>query len=57
MIVGDNRYAIWILGGEDAVSISQENEKIAFILIRMLKTHYQPLRSADEILTEFGIGN
>jgi hypothetical protein len=57
MIVGDNRYAIWILGGEDAVSISQENEKIAFILIRLLKTHYQPLRSANEILTELGIGN
>jgi len=55
MIVGDNRYAIWILGGEDAVSISQENEKISHILIRMLKTHCQTFISVNEILTMFGI--
>lgn len=41
LIVGDNRYAMWLLGGEDAVSISQENEKICDLLVRMLKTHCQ----------------
>jgi hypothetical protein len=55
MIIGDNRYAIWILGREDAVSLSQENEKISSILIRMLKTHCQTLRSVDETLSIFGI--
>jgi len=55
MLVGDNRYAIWILGKEDAVSLSQENEKISSILIRMLKTHCQILRSVEETLNIFGI--
>ena len=55
MIVGDNRYAIWILGKEDAVSLSQENEKISSILIRMLKTHCQTLRTGEEILNIFGM--
>ncbi len=57
MIIGDNKYAIWILGDNDAVSISQENQKISSILIRMLKTHCHKLTSANEILKQFGIRN
>ena len=49
LIVGDNRYAMWLLGKEDAVSISQENEKICDILVRMLKIHGQKRIRVEDV--------
>ena len=50
LIVGDNRYAMWLLGKEDAVSISQENGKISDILVRMLGVHGHKRTSIEDIL-------
>ncbi len=55
LIVGDNRYALWVLGEEEAVAISQENEKICDILVRMLKVHSQKRASIDDVLLALGI--
>ncbi len=55
LIVGDNRYAMWLLGTEDAVSISQENEKICDILVRMLKIHSQKRTTVDDIFSALGL--
>ncbi len=49
LIIGDNRYAIWILGSDDAISFSQEDEKISSILVRMIKTHCQKIKSSFEL--------
>lgn len=49
LCIGDNRYAIWILGSDDAISFSQEDEKIASILVRMIRTQNKKAKPADEI--------
>lgn len=51
LIVGDNRYAIWILGKDQAVSISQENKGMCDILVRILNSYGQEYMSAEEILS------
>lgn len=51
LIVGDNRYAIWILGKDQAVSISQENKGMCDILVRILNSYSQEHMSAEEILS------
>lgn len=56
LIVGDNRFGIWLLGGDDAVSISQDNEPICSVLVRMLRAHAQKSLSAEEIISKLGIG-
>ena len=55
LIVGDNRYAMWLLGGDDAVCVSQENEKICDILVRMLKIHGQRRTDVPELLSALGL--
>ncbi|HMG68478.1 MAG TPA: DUF4062 domain-containing protein [Chitinophagaceae bacterium] len=50
LIIGDNRFAIWITGNEESVSFSQENEKIATILTKTLRPHFRELKSADELI-------
>ncbi len=55
LIVGDNRFALWLLGGEDAVSFSQESEKICDILVRMLRARVQGPLCTDELLSALGI--
>lgn len=55
LIVGDNRYALWLLGDDDAVSISQENEKISDILVRILKIHSQKKITDTEIISSLGL--
>ncbi|MDO8684830.1 MAG: hypothetical protein Q7N50_15310 [Armatimonadota bacterium] len=55
LIVGDNRFGLWLLGGDDAVSISQENEKICSILVRMLRAHSQKSLDTKEIFKALGI--
>ncbi len=37
LMVGDNRFAIWLSGGPDAIAMSQVSEKIADMLVRMLR--------------------
>jgi len=54
-IVGDNRYAIWVLGGDRAVSISQENNKICDILARIFNSYSQKNLSSENILSALGI--
>lgn len=55
LIVGDSRFAFWLLGVDDAVSISQKNEKVCDILVRMLKAHCQTAMDTGEILAQLGI--
>ncbi|MCX5885687.1 MAG: DUF4062 domain-containing protein [Proteobacteria bacterium] len=55
LIIGDNRYAFWLLGSDQAVSISQENEKICDILVRMLKTCSQRSLSEEDICHALGV--
>ena len=51
LIVGDNRYAIWVLGGDHAVSISQENKRTCDILVRILKSYSQEKLSTKDVLS------
>lgn len=46
---------MWLLGDEDAVSISQENEKICDILVRMLKIHSQKRTAFEDVLKALGL--
>lgn len=55
LIVGDNRYAIWVLGGNRAVSIMQENNKICDILVRILNSYSQEKLSVKDILSALGL--
>jgi Domain of unknown function (DUF4062) len=55
MIVGDNRYGIWILGGDEAVSISQEDNKFCDILARILRVHSHEQINITELLGKLGI--
>lgn len=55
LVIGDNRFALWVLGGDDAVLISQENEKICSIVVRILRAHSQKSVTVKEILSEIGI--
>jgi len=55
LIVGDNRYGIWVLGGDRAVSISQENNKICDILVRIFNSYSQENLSYENILSSVGL--
>jgi len=55
LIIGDNRYATWVLGGDRAVSIAQENNKICDILVRVLNSYSQEKLSAEDILSVLGL--
>jgi len=55
LIVGDNRYAIWVLGADQAVSISQFNKAICDILVTMLNSYGQRHLSSDEIVSALGL--
>ena len=55
LIVGDNRYAIWVLGSDQAVAISQYNKKICDILVMMLNSHGQKHVNVEEILDRLGL--
>lgn len=55
LIVGDNRYAIWILGEDQAVSISQENKGISDILVMILNSYSQKHLSNEEMLSVLGL--
>ena len=55
LIVGDNRYAIWVIGSDQAVSISQYNKKICDILVMTLNSHGQKHVNVEEILDRLGI--
>ena len=55
LIVGDNRYAIWILGEDQAVSISQENKGISDILVMILNSYSQKHLSNEEMLSVPGM--
>lgn len=55
LIVGDNRYAIWVLGEDQAVSISQENKGISDILVMILNSYSQKHLSNEEMLSVLGL--
>lgn len=55
LIVGANRFAIWLFGGDNAVSISQENEKICDVLVRMLVIYGQKQQTASDIISALGL--
>ena len=55
LIVGDNRYGMWVLGTDDAVSISQENGKMCDILALTLKRQCQTPLTCSQILSELGL--
>lgn len=55
LIVGDNRYAIWVLGEDQAVSISQENKGISDILVMILNSYSQKHLSNEEMLSVLGM--
>jgi hypothetical protein len=52
LVVGDNRYELWFIGGEEKICISQENEKICGIIGRMIKIHTSGKKDADEIIND-----
>lgn len=41
LIIGDNRYGIWILGSDEAISISKEDEKFCNMVSRVLRIRSQ----------------
>lgn len=49
-IIGDNRYAYWLMGYLDSVSISQENAKIATTMIKMIKYHSIKTYSYEQLV-------
>ena len=51
-IIGDNRYAYWLMGYLDSVSISQENAKIAETMIKMIKYHSVRAYSYEQIVND-----
>lgn len=55
LIVGDNRYAIWILGKDQAISVSQENKGICDFLARMLNSYSQEHMNIQHILSALGL--
>lgn len=55
MIVGDNRFAIWILDTDKAVALSHENDALATSLARLLDGSGESHISADKILKELGL--
>jgi hypothetical protein len=56
MIAGDNRWAIWILGADHAaVSISQENERLAAALVDLLDGSIERDVPVESILRELGL--
>lgn len=55
LIIGDTRYAIWVLGKDKAVAISQENKGICDILVRILNGYSQKHMSAEDILLALGL--
>ena len=55
LIVGDSRFAIWLSGGTDAVAISQQNEKISDILVRMVRGHTREQLTASQMLAMLGL--
>jgi len=55
LIVGDNRYAIWVLGEDQAVAISQENKGISDILVMFLNSYSQKHLSNEEMLSVLGL--
>lgn len=52
VIVGDNRFAIWIAGENKALCISQTNEKVADAIIRIFKQVGSKRKTVDELLEE-----
>jgi len=55
LIVGDNRYAIWVLGEDQAVSMSQDNKGISDILVMILNSYSQKHLSDEEMLSALGL--
>jgi hypothetical protein len=55
MTVGDNRFAIWILGKDSAVSLSQENDLLATHLAQQLDQHVKESVPTKTILDELGL--
>jgi len=55
MAVGDNRFAIWILGKDSAVSLSQENDALATHLAQQLEQHVEENVETKTILKELGL--
>jgi len=53
--VGDNRVAIWIMGKNNAVSISFVNTKVSDELVRILKQMASELKTAETLLHELGL--
>jgi len=51
LIIGDNRYAIWILGEDQAVSISQDNKGISDILVMILNSYSQKYLSDKKMFS------
>jgi len=52
LAVGDNRFAIWVFGAQDAVAISQSNAKMADVLARMLSAYCSKDMSADAMINQ-----
>jgi hypothetical protein len=50
--VGDNQFAIWVFGAQDAFAISQNNAKIADDLVRMLHVYHSGEISADMMIEQ-----
>ncbi|MGA2966821.1 MAG: DUF4062 domain-containing protein [Terriglobales bacterium] len=55
MAVGDNRFAVWILGKDSAVSLSQENDSLATHLAEQLDQHVEENVQTETILAELGL--
>lgn len=51
--IGDNHFAIWVMGGEAAIAFSQENNKIADVFSKMIRIHMQKIYKLKELLEIF----
>ncbi|MBI2908711.1 MAG: hypothetical protein HYX92_13800 [Chloroflexi bacterium] len=54
--LGDNWFAMWLMGSDNAVSVSYVNERIADLVARLFKQMAAKITSAQELLDELGIG-
>lgn len=53
--LGDNWFALWLMGSDNAICVSHVNEEIADIIAGLSKQMAAKITSADQLLEELGI--
>ena len=55
LTVGDNWFAIWVMGGDNALSISYVNEQVADTLANVSSQLVSKITTAEDLLRELGL--